>query len=106
MKLITPLRGVLPLTIDPAIISILLSLTAVTCAIWMSHDEDKYPTRVRHFSAHLGRDARGGRLPDSNPLQAIATTDPLTVRALSVLRPHHCLLKLGGLRLALTAKEC
>jgi hypothetical protein len=27
--------------IDPAIISILLSLTGVACAIWMWHDEDK-----------------------------------------------------------------
>ncbi len=29
------------MTIDPAITSILLSLIAVACAIWMWHDEDK-----------------------------------------------------------------
>ena len=29
------------MTIDPAIISTLLSLIAVACAIWMWHDEDK-----------------------------------------------------------------
>lgn len=37
------------MTIDPAIISILLSLIMVARAIWMWHDEDKWPTRVRHF---------------------------------------------------------
>ena len=29
------------MTIEPAIIAILLSLIAVACAIWMWHDEDK-----------------------------------------------------------------
>ncbi|CAI8381748.1 MAG: Uncharacterised protein [Halieaceae bacterium] len=29
------------MTIDPAITSILLSLIAVACAIWMWNDEDK-----------------------------------------------------------------
>jgi len=29
------------MTIDPAIISILLSLIGVACAIWMWHDENK-----------------------------------------------------------------
>ena len=33
--------GVLPMNIDPAIISILLSLIGVACAIWMWKDEDK-----------------------------------------------------------------
>ena len=32
--------------IYPAIISILLSLIGVACAIWMWHDEDKQPRRA------------------------------------------------------------